>query len=120
MRSRTASSAIRDILRQCATSTAIATTFLRSPEGAFYTSQDADLVKGEHCEEYFALDDAARRKQGIPAIDKHRYARENGWIIQALATAYSVTGERAYLDRRAACGALDRSRTARCRAVVSP
>jgi hypothetical protein len=74
------------------------TTFLRSPEGAFYTSQDADLVKGEHSAEYFALNDAARRKLGVPVIDKHRYARENGWMIRALATAYTVTGERVYLD----------------------
>jgi uncharacterized protein YyaL (SSP411 family) len=74
------------------------TTFLRSPDGAFYTSQDADLVKGEHAEEFFALNDAERRKRGVPAIDRHRYARENGWIIQALATAYSVTHEPAYLS----------------------
>lgn len=74
------------------------TAFLRSPEGAFYTSQDADLVKGEHSQEYFALNDTARRKLGIPAVDKHRYARENGWMIHALVTAYTVTGERAYLD----------------------
>jgi len=26
--------------------------FLISPEGAFYTSQDADLVKGKHSGEY--------------------------------------------------------------------
>jgi uncharacterized protein YyaL (SSP411 family) len=74
------------------------TTFLRSPEGAFYTSQDADLVKGEHSAEYFELNDAARRKLGVPAVDKHRYARENGWMIRALATAYTTTGDRAYLD----------------------
>jgi uncharacterized protein len=74
------------------------TTFLRSPEGAFYTSQDADLVKGEHSAEYFALNDAARRKLGVPAVDKHRYARENGWMIRALATAYTTTGDRVYLD----------------------
>lgn len=74
------------------------TTFLRSPEGAFYTSQDADLVKGEHSAEFFALNDAARRKLGVPAVDKHRYARENGWMIRALATAYTTTGDRAYLD----------------------
>src|SRR5262245_22091874 len=73
-------------------------TFLRSPEGSYYTSQDADLVQGEHSAEFFALDDAARRKLGIPAIDKHRYARENGWLIEALATAYTATGERGYLD----------------------
>ncbi|MGH8238542.1 MAG: thioredoxin domain-containing protein [Steroidobacteraceae bacterium] len=83
--------AVRDIHRYV-------TTFLGSPEGAFYTSQDADLVKGEHSEKYFALDDAARRKLGIPAVDKHRYSRENGWMIQALATAYTVTCERVYLD----------------------
>ena len=83
--------AVRDIHRYV-------TAFLRSPEGAFYTSQDADLVKGEHSEKYFALDDAARRKLGIPVVDKHRYSRENGWMISALATAYTVTGERAYLD----------------------
>jgi uncharacterized protein len=75
-----------------------ATKFLQSPEGSFYTSQDADLVKGQHSEKYFALDAAARSKLGIPAVDKHRYARENGWIIRALATAYSVTGEPAYLE----------------------
>jgi uncharacterized protein YyaL (SSP411 family) len=83
--------AVRDIHRY-------ATTFLRSPEGAFYTSQDADLVKGEHSEKYFALDDAARRKLGVPVVDKHRYARENGWMIHALATAYTVTADRTYLD----------------------
>jgi uncharacterized protein len=83
--------AVRDLHRYV-------TTFLRSPEGAFYTSQDADLVKGKHSQEYFALDDAARRKLGIPAVDKHRYARENGWMINALATAYAMTGEGAYLD----------------------
>ena len=74
-------------------------TFLRSPDGAFYTSQDADLVKGQHSETYFALGDAARRRKlGMPAVDRHIYARENGWMIDALATAYAVTGERAYLD----------------------
>ncbi len=34
--------------------------FLLSPDGCFYTSQDADLVKGTHSGEYFALDDAGR------------------------------------------------------------
>ena len=97
MRSRMGNSAIRDTCRQCATSTATSAAFLRSPEGAFYTSQDADLVRGEHSEEYFALNDAGRRKQGMPVVDKHRYARENGWMIHALATAYTVTGERGYL-----------------------
>ncbi len=72
--------------------------FLRSPEGAFYTSQDADLVPGEHSEGYFALDDQARRKLGIPRVDIHIYSRENGWAIQALAALYAVTRESEYLD----------------------
>lgn len=72
--------------------------FLSSPEGAFYTSQDADLVPGEHSGEYFQLSDARRRQRGLPRIDTHVYARENGWAINALATLYAVTGEQSYLD----------------------
>ena len=74
---------VRDYLRN----------FLTGPDGAFYTSQDADFVPGEHSAGYFALSDAARRKRGVPRIDQHIYARENGWAINALATLYSVTGE---------------------------
>jgi uncharacterized protein YyaL (SSP411 family) len=68
-------------------------TFLTSPDGAFYTSQDADVVEGQHSADYFALNDAARRKQGVPHIDTHIYARENGWAIAALAQLYEVTGD---------------------------
>jgi uncharacterized protein YyaL (SSP411 family) len=73
-------------------------TFLTSPDGAFYTSQDADIVEGKHSAEYFALDDQARRKQGVPRIDTHVYARENGWAITALAQLYEATGDAKTLD----------------------
>jgi uncharacterized protein len=73
-------------------------TFLTSPDGAFYTSQDADLVEGKHSAGYFALSDAQRRKLGIPRVDKHIYARENGWTINALAGLYGATGDRATLQ----------------------
>ena len=63
---------------------------LTSSEGAFYTSQDADLVDGVHSADYFKLNDAARRAKGIPRIDKHIYARENGWAIYALTTLYAA------------------------------
>jgi uncharacterized protein YyaL (SSP411 family) len=66
--------------------------FLTSPEGSFYTSQDADLVPGEESAEYFALDDRARRARGIPRVDRNRYARENGWMIEAMATSYEFLG----------------------------
>ncbi|HLY09776.1 MAG TPA: DUF255 domain-containing protein [Planctomycetota bacterium] len=59
--------------------------FLRDAEGAYFVSQDADLVKGEHAGEYYSLDDAGRRRLGIPRIDRHRYARENGLAVRALA-----------------------------------
>jgi uncharacterized protein YyaL (SSP411 family) len=71
--------------------------FLLSPDGAFYTSQDADLIAGEHAGEYFALNDAARRKRGVPRIDRHLYARENGWAIEALTALYGATGDETVL-----------------------
>ena len=60
--------------------------FLSSPEGAFYVSQDADVVPGEKSAAYFALPDAQRRAIGIPRVDTNRYAQENGLAIEALAT----------------------------------
>jgi uncharacterized protein len=68
-------------------------TFLTSPEGAFYTSQDADLIEGHHSADYFALDDSHRRALGVPRVDKHVYARENGWAINALVALYAATGD---------------------------
>jgi uncharacterized protein YyaL (SSP411 family) len=73
-------------------------TFLTSPQGAFYTSQDADIVEGHHSADYFALDDAHRRAQGIPRVDKHIYARENGWAVSALVALYAATGDQSVLD----------------------
>ncbi len=78
--------------------------FLTSPEGAFFTSQDADVVRGKHSGEYFALDDAARRKLGVPLVDRHIYARENGLAITGLAALYAASGDASCLAdaRRAA------------------
>ena len=73
-------------------------TFLTSPEGAFYTSQDADVIEGHHSADYFALDDAHRRAQGIPRVDKHMYARENGWAINGLVALYAATGDDSVLN----------------------
>lgn len=78
--------------------------FLRSPEGAFYVSQDADLIAGEHSAEYFALDNAGRQARGVPRIDRHLYARENGLAITGLAALYAADGDEDMLAeaRRAA------------------
>jgi len=64
--------------------------FLTSPEGAFYVSQDADAVEGRESATYFALDDAKRRSIGVPRVDKHLYARENGWMINSLCALYAA------------------------------
>lgn len=73
--------------------------FLRSPQGAFYTSQDADLVPGKHSGEYFTLSSEERLKQGVPRVDQHIYTRENGWAITALAALYGASGEKKYLEQ---------------------
>jgi uncharacterized protein YyaL (SSP411 family) len=67
--------------------------FLTGPDGVVSTSQDADLVPGQPAEAYFKLGDAARRRLGIPRIDRHIYARENGWFIQARVALYRATGD---------------------------
>jgi uncharacterized protein len=74
--------------------------FLRSPStGAFYVSQDADLRDGEENASYFKLSDRERRAKGIPRIDTHVYARENGWMIGALCVDYAATGDASTLSQ---------------------
>lgn len=67
--------------------------FLQGRNGAFYTSQDADLKPGEHATAYFALNDAQRRARGIPRVDRHQYALQNGELIEALATWAELGGD---------------------------
>jgi len=73
--------------------------FLTAPDGAFYVSQDADSVQGDHGKEFFALDAAGRKARPTPRIDTNRYARENGWAIAAMAAYHDATGEKDALDR---------------------
>lgn len=72
--------------------------FLRSPSGAYYTSQDADAIPGKKATGYFELDDSARRKIGVPRVDTAIYARENGWAISALLGLYAVTNDEEVLE----------------------
>jgi uncharacterized protein YyaL (SSP411 family) len=80
-------------------------TFLTSTDGTFFATQDADLNahdKGKPFVDghtYYALDDAGRRQLGIPRIDTHVYARENGLAIAALCTLYEVTHDESALKR---------------------
>ncbi len=74
------------------------TGFLKSPQGAFYTSQDADLSSEVDGHAYYLLANTERRKRGMPPVDTNIYARENGWVISALAALYAATGEEVYLS----------------------
>jgi uncharacterized protein YyaL (SSP411 family) len=70
--------------------------FLRQSSGAFAASADAD-AGGVEGKAYFALDDAGRRRLGLPRIDANLYARKNGWAVNGLAALYDVTGDPAIL-----------------------
>src|SRR6516162_225913 len=71
--------------------------FLTSPDGAFYASQDADLIPGQHGGEYFQLSDSERREKGVPRIDVHIYSRENGWAIHALSMLGAISDDKEVL-----------------------
>jgi len=88
--------------RQAASVDRYVRNFLQGPDGAFYTSQDADLVQGEHSADYFSLADSGRRARGVPRIDTHQYARENGWMISSLCAYAAATGDGAALGRAVA------------------
>jgi len=74
-------------------------TFLSSPQGGFYTSQDADV--GTHDEKarfvdgdvYYRLGDPQRRTLGLPRIDDHVYAYENGLAIAALCALHESAAD---------------------------
>jgi uncharacterized protein YyaL (SSP411 family) len=69
---------------------------LRTSEGTFRTSQDAD-APGLPGERYYRLPTrAARESFGTPRVDTHVYARENGRAAQALVALHRATGEQAY------------------------
>ena len=78
------------------------TTMLASPEGAFFASQDADVVPGEHAADYFAMDDAGRRARGLPRIERSVWSRENGQAIRGLCALLAVDRDAALLQRTVA------------------
>jgi uncharacterized protein YyaL (SSP411 family) len=68
--------------------------FLKAPEGCFYVSEDAGLSVATPGRTFYAYDDVARRKAGMPKVDTHCYAREAGWAIRALAKFHDVSIQR--------------------------
>ncbi len=78
--------------------------FLTADDGAFFTSQDADLgAHGDAPEwldghRYFSLDDARRREHGIPRVDESIYADRNGMLVAALCDLYEASGDATALN----------------------
>jgi len=69
---------------------------MMSPKGTFFTSQQnrpADLPASVATADYWAADDAGRRRWGLPATDRAVYTDKNGEIVTALAAAYAATGD---------------------------
>ena len=75
---------------ECATLCAY---FSHQPRRRVYFSHDADVISGKHNASFFSPGDERRRAIGISRIDEHLYARQNGWMINALARLYAVTGD---------------------------
>ncbi len=71
--------------------------FFTSPNGAFYATQDADVNAHDankpfmNGHDFYALDDARRRAAGMPRLDTHEYAKENGLAIYAYCTYFEAT-----------------------------
>ena len=80
-------------------------TFLSSPEGGFYVTQDADVgahdrnAKFVDGDVYYRLSDAERRKLGIPRVDTNVYGEENGIAIAAMVSFHQATGDSSALQR---------------------
>lgn len=73
--------------------------FLTDHDGGLYSSQDADLIPGEHSAEFFELDDRERRDKGIPKVDKNIYAADNGQMIVGLISLYRHSLDARYLTK---------------------
>jgi hypothetical protein len=80
-------------------------TFLSNADGAFLVSQDADagahdrgalFVDGDV---YYRLPDLERRKLGLPRVDDHVYAHENGLAIAAFCALFDAVPEPEILAR---------------------
>jgi uncharacterized protein len=72
--------------------------FLQDRDGGFYAGQAGYVERLPDSEKYFSKDDRGRRELGIPTIDKHIYARENGRLIAGLCKLYLITSDRSFLQ----------------------
>jgi uncharacterized protein YyaL (SSP411 family) len=83
--------------------------FLLRPDAAFGTSQDADAHREDGGrvpgDEYYALDEVARRKAGDLRTDHNAYADWNGLLIHSFVRHATATGDDSSLDAGARAAA---------------
>ncbi len=94
--------------------------WMRSPDGLYYsTQQDAPPDSGLTGVAYYALDDAGRRRAGVPRIDRGVYSDQNALLIDAYADLYAATQDpRALNAARVAADVMLATRTRRDGAVA--
>lgn len=73
--------------------------FLLKENGLYSNAQDADLVQGQHAEDYFLLSDAERMKLGIPKVDTNTFTDNNAAMAVALIRMANATGEDTYYKK---------------------
>ena len=74
-------------------------TILKGDGPLFYSSQDADLVPGEHSEDYFKLSKAERLKKGMPKVDTNTYTNYNAQMVNALLALWVSKQDNQYLKQ---------------------
>lgn len=92
-----------DALKKAEGTAAYVDRFLKANNGLYYNAQDADLVPGEKATDYFALEDAERMKQGVPAVDQYIYTYNNAEIAEAFLILWATNGNKIYLDKATKC-----------------
>ena len=76
--------------------------FLLADDGAFFTAQEDDapgLTAGVSARDYFALNDSARRKFGVPPVDHAVYVDRNALMIRAYSRMYEASQNVHYRKR---------------------
>src|SRR5690606_17915966 len=71
--------------------------FLLNENGLYSNAQDADLVKGEHAEDYFMLSDEKRIELGIPKVDKSTFTNNNADIARSFIVYSNTIKDKEYL-----------------------
>lgn len=72
---------------------------LMAEDGTFFSSQHSPVTPaGMSGSAYYRLDDAARRRVGVPPIDHGSFTDQNGQLIEAYARLYEATRDDTWLN----------------------